>query len=695
MTRFLDWLLITLAVIGAITVVVLIWAAISEWRGESDDEDFDFEKLLSGMDASPADAARGAAAQLENEYDWWNMDVGTLASLSEFSDAVELLADEDTPVDDVVALSRDGNGWVASMALAALAQRDDVPNEWVVWAMRHPGRPSNVEDAFLLDALATHAVEPVIGAVLPALGSIRGEAALEFVRTRFETGEVVSTATFERASLDDEDQINAIETFIDTYERELGPDFRKKFDSWRALQYLRGAGRVREKPYDDPPTLLVGRRRELVETVLTALGQSPPRSVLIVGEHGVGKTALARAALDRLDDDVIVFETTAAQLNAGAVYVGELEGRVKTLVDALRREPVVWHLPELQEALFAGQHSRSPQGLLDALLPHIEAGTIMVVAEVTPSAAELLVAARPRVTSAFEIVRVRPLDDAETIAVARHALEHDTLDVTTEDETLAESFELAQHFLPGVAAPGNLLRVAERDGRRGCRTGQDGVRQGGRAGDALVELRAAARAPRPGVTAATRGRARVLRRARARADRGGRLHRRAHRDDQGRSHGPDAAARRLPLRRPDRNRQDGDREGARGVPLRLIRPPRPARHERVPDARVPRAPPVRHRDGVARRHARLLDSQGAVRGGASRRVREGGAADLGHLPAGVRRRAAHRPAGTRRRLPTLRHRSHLEPRRLARGRRRARLRAARPAVLGRRGGARGRALVPS
>ena len=537
MTRFLDWLLITLAVIGAITVVVLIWAAISEWRGESDDEDFDFEKFLDDMDASPADAARGAAAQLENEYDWWNMDVGTLESLSEFSDAVELLADEDTPVDDVVALSRDGNGWVASIALAALAQRDDVPDEWVVWAMRHPGRPSNVEDAFLLDALATHALEPVIGAVLPALGSIKSEAALEFVRKRFEKGEVVTTATFERASLDDEDQINAIEAFIDTYERELGPDFRKKFESWRALQYLRGAGRVREKPYDDPPTLLVGRRRELVETVLTALDQSPPRSVLIVGEHGVGKTALARAALDRLDDDVILFETTAAQLNAGAVYVGELEGRVKTLVDALRREPVVWHLPELQEALFAGQHSRSPQGLLDALLPHIEAGTIMVVAEVTPSAAELLVAARPRVTSAFEIVRVRPLDDTETIAVARHALEH--AHARGDDRGRdARGVVRARTALPaGSRRAGKPAPGPERDGCRGCRTGQDGVRQGRRARHALVELRAAARAPRPHVTTAARGRARVLLRARARATRCGRLHRRAHRDDQGRGHG--------------------------------------------------------------------------------------------------------------------------------------------------------------
>ena len=218
-------------------------------------------------------------------------------------------------------------------------------------------------------------------------------------------------------------------------------------------------GRIWERPFDEPPALLAGRRRELVEIVVAALEQSPPHSVLLVGEHGVGKSALIRAALERIDEEAIVFETTAAQINAGAVYVGELEGRVKTLVDSVAGQHVVWVVPELQEALFAGQHSRSPHGLLDALLPHIESGAIALVAEVTPSAAELLFAARPRVKSAFEAIRVRPLDDPDTIAVARHALEHDGLGVFANDETLSEALELAQQFLPSIAQPGNLLRL--------------------------------------------------------------------------------------------------------------------------------------------------------------------------------------------------------------------------------------------
>ena len=444
--------LVVLAALGALALLGMIWEGVEQLvarrRGEAEwdvGEDFD------------ADDVRSVAIQLDLEHEWWEMSLEALEALPAFQAAVSGLTGPATDVDEVVVLSRDSDGWVASIALAALAERDDVPGDWLTWAMRNPVRPSICEDRLLLRALSIHADRPVIGAVLAVLESLRDEIVAEFVRDRLERGEVVDASTFDRVSLDSADEVGA---FIDRFEADFGPSVRQAFERWRALRNLLDVGRIWERPFDQPPALLAGRRRELVEIVLAALEQSPPRSVLLVGEHGVGKSALTRAALERIDAGAIVFETTAAQINAGAVYIGELEGRVKTLVDAVAGQNVVWVVPELQEALFAGQHSRSPHGLLDALLPHIESGAIALVAEVTPSAAELLVSARPRVKSAFEIVRVRSLDDTDTIAVARHALEHDLLDVeAADDEALAEALELAQQFLPSVAQPGNLLRL--------------------------------------------------------------------------------------------------------------------------------------------------------------------------------------------------------------------------------------------
>jgi len=446
----------------------------SEWG--LDDDDFE------------ADDVRSAAAQLEAEHDWWNMSLEGLESLPTFQLGAAALSNPETEVDEVVSLSRDADGWVASMALAALAERDDVPDEWVTWAMRSPVRPSLCEDRLLLRALAVHADRPAIGSVLAVLESLSDDIVAEFVADRTARGEVVDASTFDRVALDESE---ALVAFIDRFEGELGPAFRAGFETWRARRNLQNVGRIWERPFDEPPTLLVGRRRELVEIVVAALAQTPPRSVLLVGEHGVGKTALTRAALERVDDDVVVFETTAARLSAGAVYVGELEGRVKTLVDSVSGQRVVWIVPELQETLFAGQHSRSPQGLLDALLPHIESGEIALVAEVTPAAAELLVSARPRVKSAFELVRIRPLDDPDTIAVTRHALAHDALEVDADDETLAEALELAQQFLPSVAQPGNVLRLVHATAAEAAET--DGPRFDGR--DVLATLAASTGLP--------------------------------------------------------------------------------------------------------------------------------------------------------------------------------------------------------
>jgi ATP-dependent Clp protease ATP-binding subunit ClpC len=452
---------IVLAGIGALAVV----RAIRRRLGARSLEDRQDElEELDDVDV------RTLAAELDSEHDWWQMSLDVLEQEPAFEYAVATLADDDTPIETVVSFSRDGDGWVASMALAALARRDDVPEEWSTWAARNPVRPSVCEDVLLLRALALHAREPVIGAILPSLDSIRQDAIVEFVRNRVDNGERLSTSTFERVPLD---QIDGLEAFVERYQDELGADFRTCFEEWRALRRLLAIGRVWERPFDRPPVLLVGRRRELVEHVAAALEQEPPRSVLLVGEHGVGKTALARVALDRLGSEPLVVATTAAQLMAGSVYVGELETHMKALVDTLVGQDVVCVLAELQEALFAGQHARNPHGLLDVLLPHVESGAITLLAEATPTAAELLALSRPRIESAFEIVRVRPLDEQDTIAVARHALMLDRLEVSADDATLAEAFELAQQFLPGVSPPGNLLRLVSATAAEAAEHGAD------------------------------------------------------------------------------------------------------------------------------------------------------------------------------------------------------------------------------
>ena len=166
------------------------------------------------------------------------------------------------------------------------------------------------------------------------------------------------------------------------------------------------------------------------------------------------------------------------------------------------------------------------------------------------------------------------------------------------------------------------------------------------AGDRDLDLerrdRAASPRARPACTAQPHRGAAVLREPRPRPAGGRRLPRRPDRAGQGRADRPLAPARRLPLRRPDRNGKDGDREGVQRIPLRLRRPARPTRHERVPDIGEPRAAARRRREGRRGGGADRLRPQAAVLRPPLGRVREGAHEHLGRLPAGLRRRTPDR-----------------------------------------------------
>ena len=97
----------------------------------------------------------------------------------------------DTPVSEVIELARHPDGCAASMALAALERRDDVPEDWVDAAIRSLPRPSHSEDAFQLRAIARHAPGRAIGRILGRTEGIYPEYVVDFVRARIEAGEPI------------------------------------------------------------------------------------------------------------------------------------------------------------------------------------------------------------------------------------------------------------------------------------------------------------------------------------------------------------------------------------------------------------------------------------------------------------------------------------------------------------------------
>ena len=130
-----------LAGVGLLALVALAVAGISEWREGRASGAWEPDWDTRGEDLDAVALAQAHAEALEEENEWFMMTPEALELEPRFEAAVDALANERTPVSEVIDLARHPDGWAASMAVVALERRDDVPDDWVDSAIRAPPAP--------------------------------------------------------------------------------------------------------------------------------------------------------------------------------------------------------------------------------------------------------------------------------------------------------------------------------------------------------------------------------------------------------------------------------------------------------------------------------------------------------------------------------------------------------------------------
>ncbi len=199
-----------------------------------------------------------------------------------------------------------------------------------------------------------------------------------------------------------------------------------------------------------------------VAQIESELLREPPRSVLLVGEPGTGKTAAIHALGRRMKQKGFsIFEAGHAELLAGMTYMGQLEERQRRLVELIGGgRPVLWIVPQFHALSWAGRHQFEQSSVLDYLLPRIERGEIRLIGETTPSGYQRLIRSKPRCRTALHASTFEPLPAAETLQLARDWIARNTPPGAAPfagEDTLREAWSLALQFMGTRAAPGNLL----------------------------------------------------------------------------------------------------------------------------------------------------------------------------------------------------------------------------------------------
>jgi len=387
----------------------------------------------------------------------------------DFLRGVEMLTQPAYSDDELLDYYAGENPLIACMALEALNRRSEAV-QWTDQLLSH------LDECYLWPMhfafrLLERAEKPVIGAVLAKAQDWWEDERLfakimnAFMKERIERGETPSLKE-QLEQIDDEKASildNLLKRLDQAIVKPLIEELKQKSHTQLDATYLNTVGALWEpKAYDDllweHPHFL-----ELLEHLQRSLFEKPARSVIVVGESGVGKTALIRALEQRLQArGWRIFEASATDVLAGQVYIGELEERLQKLVKQLEQSrSVVWFVPNFHELFYAGRYKYNPVGILEKILPFIESGTLRMIGETYPVAYDALLRDTRRIETAFEKVTMLPLHDKETLELAYQWAAHQEKlhgeSVRIEHDTITEAWHLARQFLGDKATPGNLL----------------------------------------------------------------------------------------------------------------------------------------------------------------------------------------------------------------------------------------------
>jgi len=207
------------------------------------------------------------------------------------------------------------------------------------------------------------------------------------------------------------------------------------------------------------------------------VSQDPPRSLLLSGEPLVGKTSFLRLLARRLGkNDWTVFEAGGADLQADQSYIGELEGRIRKVIEELTgAEKMIWYVPDILQLALSGRHQGQSASMLDQIMPAIVSGRLIVWCEASAKGTERLARLKPAIRGLFETLTLEPLSPAETLSLAEEALF--LLGMRTnihfEADCAKVALDTASQYVGTGGLPGSALLMLKLTALRAEQTGQD------------------------------------------------------------------------------------------------------------------------------------------------------------------------------------------------------------------------------
>jgi ATP-dependent Clp protease ATP-binding subunit ClpC len=258
-----------------------------------------------------------------------------------------------------------------------------------------------------------------------------------------------------------------------------GPSATPTLDEFgRDLTALAREGRI------DP---VIGRDEEIDQTV-EVLSRRTKNNPVLIGEAGVGKTAIVEGIAQRIVDDDVpqtlagrrVVQLELSGVVAGTRYRGDFEERVKRIIDEIREHAseLIVFIDELHTIVGAGAGSEGGMDAGNMLKPALARGELNVIGATTLDEYRKNIERDAALARRFQPILVPEPNVDDTIGILRglrdrYEAHHQ---VRYSDEALVAAVELSDRYITDRFLPDKAIDLIDQAGARvRLRAGTTGV----------------------------------------------------------------------------------------------------------------------------------------------------------------------------------------------------------------------------
>jgi ATP-dependent Clp protease ATP-binding subunit ClpA len=209
-----------------------------------------------------------------------------------------------------------------------------------------------------------------------------------------------------------------------------------------------------------------------IDSVITTLLRQSKNNPVLIGEAGVGKTAVVEGLAQRLSFNQVpsslrnlrILSLSHIDLIAGTSFRGQYEKRLQSVIDEVSENAdIILFIDELHNLIGAGSAIGAPMDAANMLKPALASGQIRVIGATTEYEYERYIQADAALERRFQPVRIAELGREQTLEVLRarrQRLEMHHLFAIAED-ALEAATDLSIKYLPGRKQPDRSIDLLD------------------------------------------------------------------------------------------------------------------------------------------------------------------------------------------------------------------------------------------